>query len=426
MRNMKWLRFGLGSCVIAGASVATLLACGDDDNGGTPTGTDSGVVDTGSNTGTSGGPGTDSGPGPGTDSGPVLPPARVQLVNAATDMGPSNPSGGLRVCYGLGDGTGNFTQATLPALPELQAPGTPFPGLFIGTGGSVPGAGISLAQVQIQPYLMNAQSLFARGDVKPDSGIPDAGAPSASCQDLFGTTPPIDGGALVENVDYWKLPVVPAGTLADGKSLILLLTGCAGDSTAGAKCGAGFTAGGPGPGNLTLSVIELDITTAVDPASVGAQFIHAATAGDVILGTEIQHPGFVHNGTFKTINGGGGGGGGDAGDAGDGGGGGGQGAAVPLGGHTDLHQVSGVDFTNDSFTAAPDIAALAIPLPQVLLSTYGGPAPAAGQLKNGASFTFIAVGDPSVSPDAGGGAFNPRTYHYLALPNEPQTVNYAP
>ncbi|MGK4864712.1 hypothetical protein ACSMCR_24290, partial [Salmonella enterica] len=77
--------------------------------------------------------------------------AKIQLVNAATSFGPSNPVGALRVCYGLGP----TALAPLPPLPDrTSSPAQPYPGVYIGTGGAVQTTGADLTTVPIVPYLM--------------------------------------------------------------------------------------------------------------------------------------------------------------------------------------------------------------------------------------------------------------------------------
>ena len=77
----------------------------------------------------------------------------------------------------------------------------------------------------------------------------------------------------------------------------------------------------------------------------------------------------------------------------------------------------------DSFTVKPDVAALALKLSAVQLASYGGNVPDGGDYRNGAAFTFIALGDPA-EPAAGG--TNTKTFHYIALPNDPVNETYKP
>jgi hypothetical protein len=403
---------GLGSCVVAGVSVAMfLVACGDDDNG-TLTGVDSGLNDA-NTTPTDGGDG--GGGNPTVDSGQV---AKVQLVNAAQDFGPTNASGGLRVCYSLAAAgqPSTASQAPLPPLPDTTTPGTPFPGVFIGTGGSIPGTGADLSGVDVTPYLMNAQSLAVRGLVKSSA----AGQVETSCKDLFDAANGGSGtygsgandagnlGPLQANVDYWKLPVIPAGTLKRDHSYILVLTGCTGDSaSAGVHCGPGWTASGPG--NLKTNVVDLDNATAVDAAKLGAQFFHASTASEdngTLEDGGVQHPGLIVGGTFNALNGG---------------------TAVPLFGLTPtLTQVSGVNPASDSFTVNKDVSLFTISLQQVRALTYGNPPPAGTDFTNGKAYTFIGLGDPATSVVQTDGGINGRGYHYLALPNDPVIPSFTP
>lgn len=407
MRNTGWLRYGLATATLAAAGLAAfLVACGDDDSNvapGTPDGgggADSQAVE--------GGGGGDSG----SDSAAPKPEvARLQLINAATDLGPSDPSGGLRLCFGAGTSATDIALTPLPALPEESPVASVPPAVYIGTGGNIPGAGLPLDTAYLQPYLMNAESLAKVGDVKPGPS-----KPSASCDELLSNTFDAGGHPLVENVDYWKLPVIPAGTLLSNKSYIIILTGCSNDTTIANKeaCGTGFTPsndGGAGVGNLEAHIYEVDRATAIPSDKVGTQFIHASPAANVVLkaGLVGVNPGYTSTPGdatgFKGV---------------------GDGGAVNLYDKTALVQVSGVNFASDSFTANPLAANLAIPLPLIQQISYPTGVPDGGAYANGASFTFIAVGDPTASPDAGNGQFNTKTFHYLALPNNPALETYKP
>lgn len=401
MRNKQWLRYGLASFTLMGAACGMfLVACGDDDSSpATPKG-DSGADSTVEpDTGVA-----DAAPDAPKD---TRPNAKLQLVNAATDFGPSNPIGALRVCYGLGP---TAALAPLPPLPDRKSSDAqPFPGVYIGTGGAVQGTGADLTTVAITPYILNAKTLADRGLVKPD-----AGGAGTSCTDLFGADA---GGELKEGVDYWKLPVIPENTFVKDKSFILVLTGCAGDSTlAAAKCGEGFTTGAPGNGNLKVTVYEVDRATAIDADKIGTQFIHASAAGESFLAAQPGGglkvvPGYMTDGanpaSFKGINADGGS------------------SPVATGEKTELAQVSGVNVAQDSFTANPNVAPIAIKLTTIQLASYGGNVPDGGEYRNGAAFTFIALGDPEQPPVVGGNP-NTKTFHYIALPNDPVNEVYKP
>jgi hypothetical protein len=409
MRNTRWLRYGLASAsLVAGGLGAFLVACGDDDAGVVATDPDTGGGNNGDSGGKedTGGGGGDSGGDTGTkDAGTN---AKLQLVNAATDFGPGNPSGALRICYAVGKDEASAVIAPLPPLPDRKNPPAPFAGVFIGTGGAVQGTGADLSTLVIVPYIMNAASMFQRGIVKPDAG------PGTSCTDILDGAKDA-GGALTAGKDYWKLPAIPAGTFQKEKSYLLALTGCAGDygGTAG-KCGSDFTAGSAGNGNLKIRIYELDKATTVDATKIGTQYIHLSAAGDLALGPAMQSPGYISDpnnaGTFKGV-------------TGDGGVEGGTGAVYAA--KTPLAQVSGVTVASDSFTVNPLVADLAIPLPLIKQLSYGASVPDGGDYRNGASFTFIAIGDPGESADAGGN-FNTRKFHYIALPNDPISETYKP
>ncbi len=407
MRNKHWLRFSVASLTLVAAGLGTfLVACGDDDDDNNPR-PDSGTPDTGTPDG--GNNNTDDGGTDGGDGGPKAPPAKLQLVNAATSLGadPLNASNALRVCYGLGETAEQANNvaavAALPPLPDLKAADAqPFAGLFQGTGGPVATTGASFEKLVIVPYLVSAKSLFDRGVVRENGQPPNP----ATCKAIFNKT--VDAGItpeLVEGKDYWKLAPIPADTLKDGKSYILVLTGCAGDAELGAdKCGVA-PAGEPGNGNLAVTVHEVDNTTAIGENAIGAQFIQASFALDSSLegqaGGALQpKPGFISDpqdpATFKAVN---------------------PGADVPTNTITALAQVEGVTVASDSFTANANAVPTAnyTQLLPVISAISGGVTYA-----NGKAFTFIGVGDPAIAFGANpAGPFNFAGFHFLALPNDP-------
>ena len=400
MRNNKWLRFSLASLTLVGAGLgAGLVACGDDDNGATPT-PDAGNVDSAkpdSTTPPPGDSGTDS-----TTTPAKKTVAKLQIVNAATDLGPANASGFLRFCYAI-QTTPIVVFAPLPPIPDTKlSPSLPFPGVPIGIGGNAEGTGADLSALNITPYLMNAQRLAQRGIVRPDAGT------GPSCGDLFSAPDAGGLGPMVEGVDYWKQDTITAGTLLNEKSYILVLTGCAADTTVTptTKCGDGFTAGPAGRGNLKTTVYEVDRATAVDATKIGTQFIHAAApaaAGAVgALGGAIPGYALPDGGAYKAF-------------SADGGP-----VALNAPAATPLKQVEGVDIANDKVFINPNpaLAPFANSFPQITQLTYGGAAPDGGAYRNGASFTFVAVGDTAENPDAGG-QFNTKFFHFLGLPNDP-------
>lgn len=418
MQNKRWLRYGLASLTLMGAaSLSTLLvACGDDEEP-TPIAPkpDGGDTD----------PNPDPDPDPTSDAGadattpPEKDPARLQMINAATDFGPNNVPGIVRVCFGAGTDADATKVTPLPALPEASAVDTIPPGVPIGLGGNVTGTGLNLADLYIQPYLMNGVSLAEKGIVKKE-----AGEPSTSCAELLKADfKDKDGNGLKENEDYWKLPLIEKGTLLAEKSYLLVLTGCAADATAdAAKCGPGFTAGtdpAPGIGNLKIHIHEIDRATKIDDDKIGVQFVHASAAGEAFLATQPGTegglkvvPGFITGtdpGTFKAITG--------DGTPGSG--------PVDLNKATELRQIEGVTFESDSFTANPNVAPIALPLPLIQGISFPTGAPDDAKLRNGAAFTFIAVGDPTV-PAGDPTSPNPKTFHYLAFPNNPPISVYTP
>ncbi len=412
MRKNHWLRYGLGALVATGAAMSGLLiACGDDDSGTAPR-PDSGTT---GDTGTT--PPSDSGTPDARPPGP--PPAKIQIVNAATDLGPDADLAGnniVRICFASAG-----VVVTAPPLPNEGSGAIP-PGIPIGIGGSVPSFGLPLDQIAITPYVMNGKTLAAKGNVK--------GGQEVTCDKLVGSGAP--AGALTENVDYWKLTDIPAGTLKSNGSFALVLSGCAANTAvAPEKCGAGFTAGAAGVGNLKVTVYELDNMTTVPGTSIGVQFVHAAAASDPFLATALGgnrlpiQPGIAESPDggaateYRNI---------------------GDGGAVAVGQATPFTQMQGVTLAselapNPGAYAVPAFRATALKLAQVQALSYPtGVIPDGGEYRNGAGFVFFAVGDLTAAPyvdatgapaDAGGtNRFNTRTFHYLGFPTNPNIPRF--
>jgi len=415
MLKTRWLRFGLASVILACAgSSAVLIACGDDDDNGTTPGPDTGTSDTGNSETGSNDAGTDS----------TTPPkpanAKIIVVNAATDFGPNADIGpakfqAIRVCFAVGASAAGATITPVPPQPDEGAPGRP-PGIYIGTGGIFKSFGLDLGPLTIVPYIMNAATLAAKGILKPGPGNP-----GTTCDEILKPGATLDGGVtFTENVDYWKLPPIPANTLQTEKSYALVLTGCTNDAVGqGEKCGDGFVAGDAGSaatGNLRARIYELDRTATPAADAIGAQFIHASAAGAWFLNG--NNPGSA---VIPVV----------AGFANDNAGGGyqalpgpGDGGATAYGEKTALKSFTGINAAANYFTINP-LVPYGAPLPIIQASSFPLGVPDGGAIRNGASFTFFAVGDPTVDSDAGGTP-NPRAFHYLAFPNDPPVQVYAP
>ena len=173
--------------------------------------------------------------------------------------------------------------------------------------------------------------------------------------------------------------------------------------------------GTPGPGNLKARVYELTRPTTVAATEVAAQFAHVSAPAAFFLSTAAGGsplpvvPGFADDnaGTnFKAVPG-----------KNDGG-------SVNYSELTDVKNVTGVNFTTSYFTANP-AAPLGAPIPLISAVSYPNGVAVGNEYRNGAAFTVFAVGDPATPADAGGN-FNPRTFHYLAFPNDPTVENYVP
>ncbi len=410
MRRRSLLRVGLASAIVTGGALGIVLAaCGDDDNGVVP------GKDSGTDVRTDTGPTIDSGTDTGVDAGPPNP--KLTVVNAATDLGPGADLVGdpalqaVRICFALGQ-TAEATQVSpLPPQPDRQtAPPLPA-GLYIGTGGALQSYGIDLSPFVLVPYLMNTAKMVEKGIVKPGEG-----QTGYTCDEILANGANLDGSTFAEGVDYWKLAPIPAGTFSKGKSYVLVLTGCTGDSAKTAdECGEGFTPdGGANAGNLKARVYEVDRATEIPADKMGVQFIHASAAADFYLSDTVgvtAKPAIVNEPnpithTAKPL------------VAGD--------ASVPYATKTELVQLDGVNVGTDLFAINRFIQALDVPLTTIQASSFPTGVPDGGTYRNGASFTFLVVGDPLEPRDAGGGLTNGKTFHYLGFPNDPEITSYKP
>lgn len=392
-----WIRWALSSLTVGALGLGTLFACGGD----APSVGGPSVTPDGSALSKDGATIADDEAGISLLDGSArtenFSPA-IQFVNGATDLGPNSPNGSVRICFAFVDARGT-TNSEIPPVPDRASGSQSVAGIPIGLAAALQTTGADLSKVGVVPYVLSAERLLAKGLVKPKQGDP-----GASCQDILG---PKDAGAgMRPGVDYWRLPTLAPGTLLTGKSFALVLQGCAGDSTApAAKCGPGFVGGtGAGNGNLTMSVYELDLTE-IGPLKLGAQFIHASAPQEQWLADNggKARPGIIkQTNEILTL----------------------APAPIALNAKTDLVQLDAikVNAPSDSISLNPFLVGMTAPL-----SLVGEVS--SGVLRLGAAFTFVALGDRDAptTVDVGGVAvFNPRTFHYVALPNAPPREVYQP
>ena len=218
------------------------------------------------------------------------------------------------------------------------------------------------------------------------------------------------GAPITENVDYWKLPeIIPGGTFKAEKSYMLVLTGCVADVADNAKCGDGHpgNASPPGPGNLKVTIFELDRSTAVPATSMGAQFVHASPSFDKV------NPGAGIQPVVPALL--------DPADAG---------AAVLLNGMNPVAYLKGTALVQ----AGGPVRPLIISNPTADPQEFAFPLSAAAQLSGvaggyvqGKAYTFVLVGDkdvPLLLPD--GGINSTNGYHFLGFQNDPPVVPFDP
>ena len=266
----------------------------------------------------------------------------------------------------------------------------------------------------------------------------------------------------MQGTDYWDIGQVPAGTLADGTTTLLAVTGCAPDphgvltvNDELVDCPMGYTAGA---GNLSLWVAKLDTSTPLDGGSIGAQFAYASYPFSLVgtLGGSVGSiAGFYLNTSITiTPDAGAPPDGGDAGDAAI------EAAApvvVPVTvpfpiaegvgygqlAPTTSFPVSGVTFDGTSGFFVNSVAAdggaviihgqpLSAGLPLPAIQALSAPTADAGIFANGAKYVFVLVGNPNEPPYLGadGGAtgpdagqFNLSSLHILGFPSNPPFGN---
>ena len=426
MRNTRWLRYGLATLLVTGVGLGGLLvACGDDD-----TGSSSGNVPDGSTPDSNQGE-TSTPEGGETGTPDAGSNAKLTLINALTDLGPSASLGAnsaFRVCFKTGTTATNKIVAPYPPLPDRAPAGsTAPPGIYYSTGGTFPAFPVDLSTRIIQPIIMNAKNLFAKGIINPGDGTP-----GTTCGDLVGDTADANSG-LVANVDYWELPQIDAGAFQRDKAYVLLLTGCVGDTTdpVKPKCGAEDADkldGNPGVGNMKVRIFETT-RAPISATALGAQFVHGSAQAAAVFaaaGAGITvSPGFVDtDGGFKGV-------------PADGG----VALYAPLGAVTSVSGVTDTDgFALGAVSPGGGGPLLPYTLPQIQAFSGLGAPTAPTVYKDGKNYVFVAVGDPDTTQtppfvfadgggaDAGaaGSSFNTKFFHFLAFPTDPTVAIYAP
>jgi hypothetical protein len=449
---MTLIRLGVASVIVGGVVVAGAFAagCGGDDNGGGPgqTGDDSGMM--GDTTIPMGGdgsppPGMDGSKPPGTDGGPTgdadaasAPEhGKVILVHGSAGAPP------LRFCYGAVTTFDGGDAGTVKMLPVNPSPNTSL-GVPPGTGG--PGADTSrdLANTALEVFAVSAPVL-ALANVTPD-----AGGTELTCDKILGSdgASPLaaDAGGLGlrPGIDYWDIGKLPAGTLADGTTTLIVVDGCVPGITDTndqvVDCPAGYN---PATGDLGMWTAKLD-RTAPTAGSIGAQFAYAsnpfsyesAAAGGVatVAGFFTKMLVVPDAGALES----------DGGDAGD--------AAVEAAAPTPVlvtipqvvasgvtngqlspatvKSISGItyDGTSGFFVNSVTIDGgsnpfqVGLTLPNIQQISAPSVPLDAGYFQNGAGYVFVLVGDPNPSvptflDDAG--TFNVQKVHIISFPTNP-------
>lgn len=397
----NFLKYGLASLALAcGVGAVTMVGCSSD-SGTTDGGADGSPADQQNpqdvqNPMDTGAP----------DSGTL---GKLLAVHASPDLPP------IRFCYKV-----NGALSPLPPLPQELSPaqiaaGAPFAGLYQGTGGPLPSTGTDLGPLTITPILIKAQSVkdYVKGG---DGGV-------KVCSDLLA---PDAGFNLVAGTDYWTLADIPANTFKHDHTYILAATGCRSNTTIGggnmlatlAKCGADWN---NNSGNLAVKIYDVDRTVA-NPQKMGAQFLHLSPiigAGTTGITPALATPGANDGGTKLEL------------------------IALQPVQFPNLAPMTATGVGKPTLNANPLLSTafvgtpilpdggpgtqIALPLPIVEKLTTGYSPDGGLMYTNGANFTFIALGDPTVpqfvdqlgqaQPD--GGAFNGYYIHVIGMPNDP-------
>lgn len=388
--NKTWLRLALAGLAVTSVGGALAIGCTGDDT--TPAvlpdaGNDQNVPDTGNDVVI-----------PPADGGDAAVPenAKVIVVHASPDV----PA--VRICFALGlkaDGSDGVIAPIAPIPDSLANAQQPFPGLFPGTGGALPDLGIDLSTKALTPYVMIASKIST--DVKPTDG----GSAPVACDTL------IEGdGGLTANVDFLKLPTIPAGALAKDSTLLLAATGClpkAADPTASvARCGSSWN---ENTGNVGLQAFVLD-RKVTDQAKMGAQVAHLSSPVEGLLqaGSTVG----VNTALFDSV----------------------ADASVSLtmgqkfgelkpataSAHALANASTGafVVTVNNPTDGGAALVTVPVPLPTVAQLSTG--VADAGYFQNGANYTFVILGDPTAPSFIDAGVFNGYSLHVLAFPNNPK------
>jgi hypothetical protein len=207
------------------------------------------------------------------DAAPTPVHAKTLLVHGSA-WAPS-----LRFCYGVVIGADGGTGGTSTvAMMTYPIPNSAL-GVPPGTGGAGPDTPLaeSIAKAELRVYAINAAKIASQ--------TVDAGAAELTCPDLVGSlAKAADAGGLglTEGVDYWVLGDLPAHTLVDDTTTLIVVNGCApGAPDPSYNCPTPYD---NTTGNLGLKYVKLDTATQVDGGATGAQFFYASQPFSSALG----------------------------------------------------------------------------------------------------------------------------------------------
>jgi hypothetical protein len=300
-------------------------------------------------------------------------PAKLLAVHASADLG------AIRLCFGLGVQNDGSDSKVAAITPVPKAPIVP------GVGSALPDLGMDLSMKAVIPYVLLASSI---------------GTSAQTCDALVQS--------LAAGTDYFALPIIKNGVLANNTTFMLAIAGCmpssldpSGDPT---TCGTDYDAN---KGNISAGVFSLDRVIA-NTSRFGAQVVHASSAASGVW--------FTLYGTHAIT-----------------------GLLHPFDGGADEIIASGIPYLQ---IAPPNAASLsmpvvdqtafvvssdngdaggstAIPLPLVYEATTGQATGENAYFVPGVNYAFVVTGDPRAPTTLDGGVFNGYSLHVLAFPTDP-------
>jgi hypothetical protein len=217
-----------------------------------------------------GGSGTGGASGAGASAGTL--PTDASHENSDVEAPPEEPPGStvVTLLHAVADARDvSFCFARVDAGREQTAIGVPLPEAPLPFGASVAtgsGPGFDFARDDMLPIMLAGDAMAIGGR--------DCAAAVALARSSEGGSEDAATPSLVARA----LPMIPAGTLAAGRSYLLVVSGCMGlsdhvDPAQHIVCGHGYT-----PQTPTLELLLLRLSRITQPAALGLQVVNASLA----------------------------------------------------------------------------------------------------------------------------------------------------